>query len=180
VATSESLTILADATNGTIFYDVDAKTNVTIKNFSTLASSLTGKFVRVAARYQSDGSLVAVRMWASASFNSVWLSPEGHVLHVNATGSSPSITIENESGAPVQLTVDNNTEFFFRTPWSAVSDATPIGQGVTFLANDVVRGFKVHASVVDPLATSLVAQTIDIEIARYDGSISAVNGNTFT
>jgi len=180
IATSQSLTILADSTNGTIFYDVDAKTNVTIKNFSTLASSLTGKFVRVAARYQSNGSLVAVRMWASTSFNSVWLSPEGHVLHVNVTGNSPSITIENESGAPVQLTVDNNTEFFFRTPWNAVSDATPIGRGVTFLANDVVRGFKVHASVADPLATPLVAQTIDIEIARYDGSISAVNGNTFT
>jgi len=179
IATSQSLTVLADATNGTIFYDVDAKTNVTIKNFSTLASSLAGKFVRVAARYQSNGSLVAVRIWASTSFNSVWLSPEGHVLHVNTT--TDVITIENESGAPVHLTVDNNTEFFFRTPWNAVSDATPIGQGTSFLTNkDIVRGFKVHASVVDPLATPLVAQTIDIEIARYDGSISAVNGNTFT
>jgi hypothetical protein len=179
IATSQSLTILADATNGTIFYDVDARTNVTIKNFSTLASSLTGKFLRVAARYQSNGSLVAVRMWASASFNSVWLSPEGHVLHVNP--STNVITIENESGAPVRLTVDDNTEFFFRTPWNAISDATPIGKGTTFLSNkDIVRGFKVHASVVDPLATPLVAQTIDIEIARYDGGISAVNGNTFT
>jgi hypothetical protein len=178
IATSQSLTILADATNGTIFYDVDARTNVTIKNFSTLASSLTGKFLRVAARYQSNGSLVAVRMWASASFNSVWLSPEGHVLHVNP--STNVITIENESGAPVRLTVDDNTEFFFRTPWNAISDATPIGKGTTFLSNkDVVRGFKVHASV-DPLATPLVAQTIDIEIARYDGGVSAVNGNTFT
>jgi hypothetical protein len=180
IATSQSLTILADSTNGTIFYDVDAKTNVTIKNFSTLASSLTGKFVRVAARYQSNGSLVAVRMWASTSFNSVWLSPEGHVLHVNASANPATITIENESGAPIQLSVDNNTEFFFRTPWNAVSDATPIGQGILFLSNNVVRGFKVHASVVDPLATTLVAQAIDIEIARYDGSISAVNGNTFT
>ena len=65
IATSQSLTILADATNGTIFYDVDAKTNVTIKNFSTLASRLTGRYVRVAARYQSDGTLVAVRIWAA-------------------------------------------------------------------------------------------------------------------
>jgi len=36
-----------------------------------------------------------------------------------------------------------------------------------------VRGFKVHASVVDPLATPLVAQSIDIETAAYDGKISA-------
>ena len=81
----------------------------------------------------------------------------------------------------MQLTVDANTEFFFRTPWNAVSDSTPIGQGTGFLTNkDLVRGFKIHASVVDPLASPLVAQTIDIEIARYDGGISAVNANNFT
>ncbi len=179
IATSQSLTILADATNGTLFYDVDAKTVVTIKDFKTVASTLGGRFVRVAARYQSNGSLVAVRIWAANAFNSVWISPEGHVLHVNTT--TDVITVQNELGAPVQLTVDANTEFFFRTPWNAVADSTPIGQGTSFLTNkNLVRGFKIHASVVDPLASPLVAQTIDIEIARYDGSISAVNANTFT
>ena len=179
IASSQSLTILADATNGTLFYDVDAKTVVTIKNFSTVANSLTGRFVRVAARYQSNGSLVAVRIWAANAFNSVWISPEGHVLHVNTT--TDVVTVQNEQGAPVQLTVDANTEFFFRTPWNAVADSTPIGQGTSFLTNkDLVRGFKIHASVVDPLASPLVAQTIDIEIAKYDGSISAVNANNFT
>ena len=179
IATSQSLTILADATNGTLFYDVDAKTVVTIKNFSTVANALSGRFVRVAARYQSNGSLVAVRIWAANAFNSVWISPEGHVLHVNAT--TDVITVQNEEGAPVQLTVDANTEFFFRTPWNAVADSTPIGQGTSFLTNkDLVRGFKIHASVVDPLASPLVAQTIDIEIAKYDGGISAVNANNFT
>ena len=179
IATSQSLTILADATNGTLFYDVDAKTVVTIKNFSTVANGLTGRFVRVAARYQSNGSLVAVRIWAANAFNSVWISPEGHVLHVNAT--TDVVTVQNEQGDTVQLTVDANTEFFFRTPWNAVSDSTPIGQGTGFLTNkDLVRGFKIHASVVDPLASPLVAQTIDIEIAKYDGSISAVNANNFT
>ena len=43
-----------------------------------------------------------------------------------------------------------------------------------------MRGFKVHASVVDPLATPLVAQTIDIETAAYDGKISAPNMTGFT
>jgi hypothetical protein len=179
VTTSQSLTILADATNGTIFYDLDAKTNVTIKNFSTVASTISGRFVRVAARYQSNGSLVAVRIWAANAFNSVWLSPEGHVLHVNTN--TNVIVVQNELGLGVPLQVDANTQFFYRTPWNAVTDSTPIGQGTSFLANkDLVRGFKVHASVVDPLASPLVAQSVDIEIARYDGGISAVNPNNFT
>lgn len=50
VSTAQSLTILADATNGTLFYDLDAKQSSTIKDFSTVSSALTGKFVRVAAR----------------------------------------------------------------------------------------------------------------------------------
>jgi hypothetical protein len=179
MTTSQSLTILADAANGTIFYDLDAKTHVTIKNFSTVASTLSGRFVRVAARYQSNGSLVAVRIWAANAFNSVWLSPEGHVLHVNTN--TNVIVVQDELGLAVPLQVDANTQFFYRTPWNAVSDSTPIGQGTSFLANkNLVRGFKVHASVVDPLASPLVAQSVDIEIARYDGGISAVNANNFT
>jgi Domain of unknown function (DUF4382)/Domain of unknown function (DUF5666) len=180
VATSQSLQILADGTNGTILYDVDAKTRTVIKDFSA-ETSLVGKSVRVAARYQEDGTLVATRVWASSQFNSVWLSPEGHVLHVN-TGTNV-VTVASESGRGVDLTVDANTQFFFRQPDNGLADATPIGTGTAFLAShDLVRGFKVHASVVDPLATPLVAQTIDIEVAKYDGKISApdMTGFTFT
>jgi len=186
ITSSQSLTILADANNGTLFYDVDAKTVVTIKNFSTVSNGLSGRFVRVAARYQSDGSLVAVRMWVANAFNSVWLSPEGHVLHVDTTNNI--ITVERADGKGVKVAVDSNTEFFFRTPWNAQADATPIGQGTSFLANkDLVRGFKIHVDVdptaalpPDPTVTPYVAESVDIEIARYDGSISAVNANTFT
>jgi hypothetical protein len=172
LASGQGLTVLADATNGTIFYDVDAGTTATIMNFSTVATTLGGKFVRVAARYQPDGTLVAVRVWASTSFNSVWLSPEGHVLHVNTT--TDVLTVENELGLGVPLTVNSSTQFFFRTPGTALADATPIGTGTAFLSN-LERGFKVHASAVNPLAGTMVAQTIDIEIARYDGSITAAN-----
>lgn len=178
VAGSQSLQILADATNGTIFYDLDAKTRTVIKDFSPEAS-VTGKFVRVAARYQEDGTLVATRIWASSVFNNVWLSPEGHVLHVNTN--TDVITVENESGRGVDLVVDANTQFFFRQPQSGLADATPIGTGTAFLTSkDLVRGFKVHASVVDPLATPLVAQTVDIEVAKYDGRISAPDMTGFT
>jgi len=178
VASSQQLTILVDGTNGTLFYDVDARTVTKITSFSS-ETGLAGKYVRIAARYQQDGTLVATRIWASSSFASVWLSPEGHVLHANRT--TQTITVTNESGVPVSMLIDANTQFYFRQPWSAVADATPIGTGIAFLdAGNLVRGFKVHASVVDPLATPLVAQSIDIETADYSGSISLANSSGFT
>ncbi len=185
IASSQILSVLADNANGTLYYDVDAKTPpTTIHDFSTITSSIVGKYIRVAARYQVDGSLVAVRLWASSSFNSVWISPEGHVLHVNAgTG---TLVVENELGLPVPLSIVSTTNFYFRTPFKAEADATPIGQGPAFLSN-LVRGFKIHASVVvDPTALTLTANAIDIEIARYDGTIGTVqaanpiNGLTYT
>ncbi|HET9106870.1 MAG TPA: DUF4382 domain-containing protein [Steroidobacteraceae bacterium] len=171
VSTGESLTIEADASNGTIFYDVDAGTSTTITSFSSVASSLAGRYVRLTARYQEDGSLVAVRVWASSDFNRLWLSPEGHVLHVDA--STDTIVVANAAGIAVPITVDSATQFYFRQPADPAADAAPIGTGPTFLADhDLVRGFKVQVSVVDPLASPLVAQSVDIETAAYSGQIS--------
>jgi hypothetical protein len=178
VAGTQSLSILADATNGTLLYDVDAKTVSTITSFAS-ESNLDGKYVRIAARYQENGTLVATRIWESSSFNSVWLSPEGHVLNVNRA--TNVITVTNEAGVGVPLMVNAGTQFFFRQPWNAVADATPIGVGTAFLANqDIVRGFKVHTSVVDPLAVPLVAQEVDIETAEYSGTISQPTASGFT
>lgn len=138
-----------------------------------------GKNIRIAARYQSNGTLVAVRIWSSSTFNNVWVSPEGHVLHVNTA--TDVITVQNELGAGVPLTVTSNTQFFFRTPWNATTDATPIATGTGFLtSNNFVRGFKVHASVVDPLAVPQIAQSIDIETARFDGNITTPTPTNFT
>jgi hypothetical protein len=171
--------VLAESTNGTIFYDMEAKTTTKVMSFAAQAASLVGKYVRIAARYQQDGTLVAVRVWASSSFNTVWVSPEGHVVHVDP--STDVITVLNESGVGVPLTVNANTQFFFRAPQNPSADATPISTGTAMLANaQFVRGFKVHASVVDPLATPLVAQSIDIETAAYSGTISAANNTGFT
>jgi hypothetical protein len=158
--------------------------DATIKDFGSLASTIVGKYIRVAARYQVDGSLVAVRLWASSSFNSVWISPEGHVLHVITA--SNTLVVENELGLGVPIQIDANTKFYFRTPEKAESDANFIGQGPAFLSN-LVRGFKVHVNVVDPTVDPLnfVAESVDIEIARYDGTIGSilanpVNGITYT
>jgi hypothetical protein len=178
IAGTQSLQIAADATNGTIFYDLDAKTRTVIDNFAS-ESSLVGKYVRIAARYQQNGTLIAVRVWASAEFNSVWVSPEGHIMHVDTADGV--ITVLNESGIPVPLTVNSNTEFFFREPQNPAVDSQPIATGPAFLSSqNLVRGFKVHTSVVDPLATPLVAQSIDIETAEYSGAISAPGASQFT
>jgi hypothetical protein len=178
VAGTEQLTILADATNGTLFYDVDAGTVTNITSFSSL-TSLPGEYVRIAARYQQNGTLVVTRIWASTSFASVWLSPEGHVLHANTT--AQTITVTNESGVPVSMQITDTTQFYLRQPWSAIADATPIGTGTAFFdAGNLVRGFKIHASVMDPLAATWVAQTIDIETADYSGAISNPTTTGFT
>jgi hypothetical protein len=179
ITSSEQLQILADATNGTIFYDLDAHTRTVITNFSAQAGTLDGRYVRVAARYQENGTLVAVRIWASSTFNTVWVSPEGHVLNVNAT--TDIITVEDEDGIGVPVQVNANTQFFFRAPQNPAEDAKPIATGTAFLTNqDLVRGFKVHLSVVDPLGNPLVAQTVDIETAAYAGTISNASATGFT
>ena len=179
ITSSQTLSVLADSTNGTLYYDVDTPANnATIKDFGSIAATIIGRYIRVAARYQDDGTLVAVRLWASSSFNKVWISPEGHVLHVIPGAVTGTLVVENELGQSVPLTINSSTNFYFRTPYSAEADATPIGTGSAFLSN-LARGFKVHASVVDPLAASFTAQSIDIEIARYDGSISNSNATSF-
>jgi hypothetical protein len=179
VASEQSLTINVDPVNGTIFYDVDGKTRAVVTDFSAQAATLSSKYVRVAARYQADGTLVAVRVWASTDFNNVWLSPEGHVLHVDA--GADVITVANESGGAVPVSVDENTQFFFRVPQNGQADATPIGTGPAFLASqNLVRGFKVHVSAVDPLATPMVAQSIDIETAAFSGQVSNAGTAAFT
>ncbi|HTV50726.1 MAG TPA: DUF4382 domain-containing protein [Steroidobacteraceae bacterium] len=174
VASEQSLTVLADSNNGTIVYDVDHGTSSIVTSFSAASSLLTqGEYVRVAARYQENGTLTATRVWASSSFNSIWLSPEGHVTQVDA--SNAEISVLDEAGLPVHLGVNASTQFFFHE----ALNPTAIGTGPAFLAN-LVRGFKVHVSVVDPLAASLVAQTVDIETAAYTGQVSLATATGFT
>jgi hypothetical protein len=180
ITSTISLTVNADGTNGTIVYDLDAGTRTVVDNFST-ESGLASRYVRIAARYQEEGTLTAVRVWVSSDFSKVWLSPEGHVLNVNTN--TDVITVTNEDGIPVPVTIDAATEFFYRAPQNALADATPIGSGTGFLSSqDLVRGFKVHVSAVDPLAVPLVAQTVDIETANFGGYISnaTTSGLTYT
>src|SRR5581483_4559292 len=124
-------------------------------------------------------TLVATRIFASASFDTVWLSPEGHVLHVNPA--SGIVTILNDLGQPVDVLANTSTLIYFRAPQDALADATPIStNGAQFVADgNLVRGFKVHATV-DATVSPMVAESIDIETARFDGSISSASMSGFT
>jgi hypothetical protein len=176
-ASGSSVTILADAAHGTLFYNMDGTPlpPAAIQSFSALASTLPGEYARIATRYQPDGTLVATRIWASSTFNKVYVGPEGHVLHVDASATPPTFTVQNELGQGVPLQVGAGTQFFFRTPADAVADASPIATGPGFLTNgSLVRGFKVHTSV-DPTTSPMTALTVDIEIARFDGAIAAAS-----
>jgi hypothetical protein len=175
---SISLTVDADASNGTIVYDLDAGTRTVVNDFSAEAG-LANRFVRIAARYQENGTLTAVRIWVSAAFNKVWVSPEGHVLNVDTT--NDVINVTNEDGVPVPVTINASTQFFFRAPQSGLADATPIGTGTGFLTSQMlVRGFKVHVGSLNPLGVPLVASTVDIETAGFGGYISNATTSGFT
>lgn len=179
-ATTQSVAIKADATNGTLFYDLDGKTRSTIKDYSSVAALLAKEqYVRVAARYQQDGTLVATRIYASANFNTVFVSPEGHVMHADGVNGA-GFTVDNADGKPLHLAVDANTQFFFRNPGTA-ADVTPIGVGPGFLtSHELVRGFKVRVTPVDLTAVPLVAATVDIEAAPFEGKISNVTTAGFS
>jgi hypothetical protein len=178
ITSTTALTIDADSVNGTIVYDLDAGTRTVVDNF-TANSNLNGRFVRVASRYQEDGTLIGVRIWVSSSFEKVWVSPEGHVLNVNAQGTV--MTVTNEDGIPVPVSIGPETEFYFRAPANGQADATAIGQGSSFLTSqELVRGFKVHVGSMNPLAVPMAASSVDIETAVFGGHISNANNSGFT
>jgi hypothetical protein len=177
-----TLPIFADSFNGTLFYNLDSgnDTPVTITSFASVASMLANQYVRVAARYQSNGTLVATRILSSANFNTVWKNPEGHVLHVNTT--TERMWVTTEDGGATALLIGPNTNFYFQ------SDSTAIGTGTAFFNGftpgglpNLARGFKVNATI-DPLSTTTppTALSVEIDIARYAGTITLPNTLDFT
>lgn len=173
VSTAERLTILADSGNGTEFTDLDAGTSMTVSSFAALAGLSPGRYLRISARYQADGSLVATQIWASDTFAGVWSGPDGHVTQVDPTDGT--LKVEDASGKPVEVQTDSRTEFDY--------NGTPIATGSAFLAaGPVVRGFKVRVTPRDPGSSHILAQSIDIESAQFSGAISntTLTGFTYT
>jgi len=99
--TPDSLEIQADPAGGTLFHDLDANASGSVQDFTGIAGALAGRFVRVAARDQADGSLAATRIWASQAYSALPAGPEGLVLHADP---APGIqTGASQDGIPVPL-----------------------------------------------------------------------------
>lgn len=169
-----SRTLAVDTTNGSLFYDLDAVPVAPVTS-TTLPSNLTsGKFVRIAARYQGNGSLMAVRVWYTADESKLRrFSPEGHVVSVDTTNDTFDVIWSPAAGGPLTLTtvtVDSGTNFFFH-------GGSAIGSGASFLAN-IQPGFKVQMTLDDPSAAELLATDVDIERAAYEGDLGLTAGHT--
>lgn len=180
VDTNNTFTVLADATNGTLYYDLDSSSAPsTITSFSTVASALPKLYVRIAARYQQNGTLVATRIYASSSFDKIWRNPEGHVLHVNTANNTMWVTTDD--GKATHIAIGANTAFYYQAGNSAIGVGTSFFDGTTpgGLPN-LPRGFKVDVTI-DPLSTTTppTALSVEIETARYDGVISSPTNSDF-
>ena len=161
-----------DAANGTLFYNLDTGgAPTTITSFSTVATVLPNMYVRGAVRYQVDGTLVATRIFASSTFDKLWQNPEGHVLHVNTNNNV--MWVSTEDGGAKALAIGPNTSFYFRSDNSVIGTGLSFFDGKTSGLPNLARGFKVNVTI-DPLssATPPVAQSVEIDIARFDGVIT--------
>jgi len=166
-------TLLVDATNKSLFYDLDTAPVSPNPSYTVPANLTVSKSAKATARFQSDGTLTAIRVWYSSDPAKLPIcTPEGHVVKVDTTLNQ--IRVLRENGLPTTLKVDANTQFFFQ------GSASPIGTGTSFLPN-LGRGFKVHVTVADPLAVPpLVAATVDIHRGVFEGDITAANATSFT
>lgn len=192
-----TLTFQADSTNGTVVTNLTGLTAATpttptsalVKDFTDSTTAIgntnvnalltsAGATVRVRARYQGDGTLVATHVWvsdaatvtgtgATNAFNDVWVGPEGHVLHVEANQNVLFVT--SDGWTPEKILVDPTvTTFSFHG--TTISDPTSNTLGTTPLAAlNIRRGFKVTATGG---SASTPATTLDIETADFNGPIT--------
>jgi len=165
-------TLLVDATNKSLFFDLDVAPVVPNASFTVPTTLTATKYARATARFQADGSLTAVRVWYSSDATKLpkWM-PEGHVIKVDTTLNQ--LRVLRENGVPANIQINANTQFFFQ------GGTTAIGTGTSFLAN-MARGFKVNVTVVDPLAVPMVAASVDIHRGVFEGDITAADTTSFT
>ena len=143
------------------FWNADAKAP---GQFSDLAQ---GKAVMVSGRLDDSGALHAVRVWYANSLSILPLwSPEGHVYAVDTVNND--LVVSNADGRPRTVSVDANTVFTYH-------QTTALGTGLAALST-IQRGFKVSLTVADPLATPLVATSVNVQRASDYGQIDASSG----
>jgi len=165
----QTLAIKAEAgSSPTLFYDLNGTPPVNGVASGILPATLAaGLDVAATARYQADGSLTAVRVWyATTAADLPSWTPEGHIYKIDRAKNI--LYVLNSKGTPNPYTVDASTKFYFK---GDVTTDLAGGKGAAFLAQ-MERYFKVHLTVVDPTATPVVAATVDIQRAEFEGNIT--------
>jgi hypothetical protein len=159
----------------TCFYDLDQAPVSALSSNNVPSTLVPGLDVACSARYQDDGSLVAVRVWYTAAAGTLpsW-TPEGHVAKVDAANGI--LYVLDPSGNAVPYTISQTTRWFWKgDPSTDISG----GQGLAFLPN-VDRYFKVHVTVADPSATPLAAASVDIQRAFAEGTLTSADASGFS
>lgn len=165
-------TFTIDGAAGAAFYNLDASPVSPVRSTTVPSTLAPALYTGVAARLQSDGTLVATQVWYSATASKILLAlPEGHVNKVDTANNA--IWVFQQDGSILPFTVDANTQYFFQ------NGTTAIGSGETFLAN-LARGFKVQVAVADPAATQKIATSITIQRGNFEGSLLAADASGFT
>lgn len=172
----QTLTILADTTSPTLFYNLDVTPITAVTSTTVPATVLSADAVECTARYQADGTLNAVRVWYTAGANASKLPayrPEGHIARVDAANGF--IYVLDSAGNARKIAVDTSTKWFFKGNTGTDISA---GAGAAFLTS-IDRYFKVNLTV-NPLVTPPVAATVDIQRAVFEGRVSAPSATGFT
>ncbi|HLO68690.1 MAG TPA: DUF4382 domain-containing protein [Holophaga sp.] len=172
----QTFTVHADkGANPTLFYNLDVRPVTAVPANAFPATVTAGLGVEVTARYQADGTLTAVRVWYTATAANLpkW-TPEGHITRVDRVNNI--IRVLDSAGDPKPIAVNADTKWYWRGDTSTELSG---GNGAAFLAN-VERFFKVQVTVADPLATPMVATSIDIQRGVFEGTITNATATSFT
>nr|WP_320131544.1 DUF4382 domain-containing protein [uncultured Holophaga sp.] len=156
----------------TVFFNLDSDPAQATASFSVPSTLNAGKYVRVAARFQSDGTQKARRVWyASSAATLVNAYREGHVVKVDTD--SKLLYVRGSDAVVQAWRIDADTAYYLQ------GGSTAIATGTDFLSS-VGRGFKVAVSAADPSTNPPVAGTVDIQRAAYEGRITAADSSSLT
>lgn len=177
--TKAGQTLTFGTDSSTLFYDVDGTTSgsALAPDGNGIADVAAGDAVMIAARLQDDGTLYAVRVWFCSAAEAASLplsrwSPEGHVVSVNP--SADTLIVDNADGNQRHVAITADTTFTYQRSTVLAGPAAATSALAFFGTTGNLRhGFKISVDVVNPLASPLVASSVNIERAVDSGYLDS-------
>jgi hypothetical protein len=188
---SQSFSVASRDMNQIFTFTTDGNTR--FEGITGLSQLTAGRIVEVDAQVQSDGSLLAKRVEVEEDSDD-GVETEGFITAVtgkpatqftlnNEFDSSPIAALLNLLGIGTGITVNvgSNTTF-------SVSDSSQINlssSSVTFDANDIGKAQRVEAGAMhegefQQLGMTLTADRVRLLQQSLNGTVSNLNGSTFT